>query len=239
MPLDLAVTVGSKELLELFARHRGVFYETHTNPQETALLYASLDADACLSTILLAEQLSVKRCFFKDGKVEYHAWGSPEWPGTPLNIQALAEVAAEHGCKKSLRVLMNNGFTIDGASAKMEAMFFRAVATGDTEFVELLLEAGVEVNAFTSSGSTALVMAVQQGFETLCSCLIRHGADVNASFVDGPAHVAAFNGRCAILQVLRAAGGDMAKKKPCGSDTARYGLQRKSGKSAEDVGIEL
>ena len=85
-----------------------------------------------------------------------------------------------------------------------------AVRRGDANAVRELLESGVEVDATTADGATALLWAVHTGQPELVALLLEAGADVDISnrYGVGPAALAAENGDAAILERLLLAGVD-------------------------------
>merc|ERR1712232_535560 len=172
-PLDAAIMSGSPKLVRLIfesgSRGRTILKgRVHANLQKRALEYASSDQDARLSALFEAEILKIGLQAKEESEV--HAWGSFEFPGTPLNHHEIAEVAAQMRSKKVLRRMIQNGFTLKDTSAKLEGHFFMAAATDDAEFCEVLLDIGVRIDAVTGAGATALGIAAGQGFTRVCGC---------------------------------------------------------------------
>jgi ankyrin repeat protein len=57
---------------------------------------------------------------------------------------------------------------------------------GYTELVDLLLQAGADVNvAPECGGGTALIYASINGYEEIVRLLLKAGADINAKFIGG------------------------------------------------------
>lgn len=106
---------------------------------------------------------------------------------------------------------------------------FQAVSTGDTEVVRLLLEAGADATAGTTSedgtGESVLHMAIGWWRNSMLPLLIRYGADVNAAGTNpaGQAalHIAAQDGNEDGLRELIRAGADVYARYPDG-DTALH-----------------
>ena len=65
-------------------------------------------------------------------------------------------------------------------AADLSEELFAAARKGDTEAVKVLLQKGVDVNAKTRYGATALHYACDRGHLDLVRLLIERGADVNA-----------------------------------------------------------
>jgi ankyrin repeat protein len=85
-----------------------------------------------------------------------------------------------------------------------------AAADGNMFKVEELLSAGVDVNAPTPDGATALMGAVYYGYPQTSRLLMERGADVNASTNGGVTalHYAAQQGRSDIARDLLQKGAD-------------------------------
>ena len=90
-----------------------------------------------------------------------------------------------------------------------------AAARGDTDTVETLLDAGVDVNAKDNEGWTALMWAAQSGHTATVHVLLDAGADANATRDNGATAllVAALEGNRATVQALLDAGADVNAKR--------------------------
>ena len=84
-----------------------------------------------------------------------------------------------------------------------DAEFIHLVELGKWKQALKLLEQGVDVNAKTAVGATALHLAAANGDIGLVGVLLRHGADPNGgSMLGTPLHVAATAGHMKVVQAL-------------------------------------
>ena len=96
-------------------------------------------------------------------------------------ITAMAYVV-ETGDEALLRALIDAGINQCSVSKKLDkgdTVLMKAARKGNSTFVDLLIDAGADVNDVNSSGSTALMLAATFGH---CACIItlmKAGADVN------------------------------------------------------------
>ncbi len=87
-----------------------------------------------------------------------------------------------------------------------------AAALGDLAAVEALLDIGVDVDAASEYGATALALAADKGHAKVVKALLDHGAAVGAtdSFYNSTAIAwAAYNGQVEVVSLLLAAGADV------------------------------
>jgi protein-serine/threonine kinase len=79
-----------------------------------------------------------------------------------------------------------------------------ATSVGKPDCIELLLDAGAELEACTHAGLTALHIASQRGHSSVVSLLLDWGAEACCEAKDGnlPIHLAAANGHADIVAVL-------------------------------------
>ena len=95
-----------------------------------------------------------------------------------------------------------------------DAWLHTAAKNGDEAAVQVLLNAGVNVNHadYFLRGSTPLYVAAQGGHVAVVEALLRAGADVNNAQVFGrltPLHAAVENNAAAVVRVLLDAGADL------------------------------
>lgn len=104
---------------------------------------------------------------------------------TPLML------AAENGCLEAVRLLVENGATVDAGKQEDERTpLLHAAEQGHADVVTYLLEKGADVKARTNQGDTPLILALRGAFfpkgpdgkpgETL-EVLLKHGAEVNVA----------------------------------------------------------
>ena len=84
----------------------------------------------------------------------------------------------------------------------------RAAARNRTKTVNALLDKGADIDARSNDGSTALILAAQQGATSSAKVLLARGADVNAKTNDGETAltIATSKGHKGIVQPLEDAG---------------------------------
>ena len=94
-----------------------------------------------------------------------------------------------------------------------------AARDGDLAGVQAELDKGVDVNALTKYGSSAMHAAAQYGHKDVVELLITKGANVNAKSEGGatPLHNATWNGHMEIVELLISKGADVNAKTPNGS----------------------
>lgn len=86
-----------------------------------------------------------------------------------------------------------------------------AAALGDLTAVEALLDAGVDADAASEYGATALALAADKGYAEVVKALLEHGAVVGATdsfYQSTPISWAAYNGHAQVVRLLLAAGAD-------------------------------
>lgn len=99
----------------------------------------------------------------------------------------------------------------------------KAITQGDMSLIQLLLEAGADVNARPNCGKPSLTCAVQQGNPTLVRMLLKKGANLEATAPAGPTalYEAVTRGESELVALLLS-GGANANAKPPGAEPALY-----------------
>lgn len=100
--------------------------------------------------------------------------------------------------------------------------------TGNVEILELLLEAGAEIDAGDSDNSTALGAAAMSGNDEIVALLIERGADVNIRDrkADCPLSFATYGRDSTVVQLLLDAGADLYFRNPNGETLLHVASQR-------------
>ncbi len=106
-----------------------------------------------------------------------------------------------------LPVLADDVNTGNGSPEK----FWKAAKAGDVETIQQALDVGVDVDAKTNYGATALAFAAERGHLNVVKILIEAGADVNNQdtfYGATPATWASFNGHTEVAEFLKEHGGE-------------------------------
>jgi len=136
-----------------------------------------------------------------------------KWGATPLCY------AIEKGNLDLMNILIANGVEVNtkypwGVTPLQFAAQF-AATTGRTDAVELLLEAGANINAKNDKGQTALHVAVDSADGDIVELLLSKGADINAKDDESgftALHHAAKSGNKDTAEMLIAKGADINAK---------------------------
>jgi len=136
-------------------------------------------------------------------------------PESPTNSRSIPLVlAAESGSIESVKLHIAAGTDLNINYGGSNALY-EAVLEGRNEIVELLIEAGANVNLKHGIyGDTPLYPAAIKGRKKICELLIAKGADVNAKRDNGrnPLHIAAFWGHTEVVKLLIAKGANINEK---------------------------
>ena len=159
------------------------------------------------------------------------------WIGNPEIIQILADAGAK----------ATDGITVvdkgqpsaadEWSYPNTAAGLYDAVADGDVQVVQNLVDAGVDVNAKAAGGESILTNAVILGFPEIVRVLVDAGADVNAidNFGGSVLYGAVgFEPDPAIVQMLVDSGADVNFKGPFGDSVL---VEARHGGNPEVIGI--
>jgi ankyrin repeat protein len=94
---------------------------------------------------------------------------------------------------------------IDGIGINKQALFFGACKQGNIELIEQLINAGVDINALDSKGTTGLLRAIRNNKNDVVEILINSGAIVDNFYFKE----ALLNGNSKIIKKLIEAGADV------------------------------
>lgn len=115
----------------------------------------------------------------------------------------------------------------DALPNNQDASLTIAAAKNDLNLVEMLIKAGANLNAQNRFGNTALMIALERGFDSIIQALLKARADVNIQNSAGTTAlmIAAKKGNAAFVDQLIAAG-------------ARNDLKDASGKTAYQIAVD-
>ncbi|EGG16687.1 ankyrin repeat-containing protein [Cavenderia fasciculata] len=210
---------GNQPILELLLEHVITCSNTIKNEIELLLLVQNNNSNSNNNNNNLQQKKLIKLEQLLD-KLKELLNGVNDKGYTPLHI------ASCNGYEDIVKLLIDNGSSIDSISDTMETPLYLACANQFESIVRALLlvfdnnEKRKEyINQFTTHGSTALHVAVLRRNESIVQLLLANGADVHAIKKDGstPLHVAATIDYHEIIPILLEFGSSLTSVNRFGS----------------------
>jgi hypothetical protein len=170
-------------------------------------------------------------------KVVEDFWTSTLKEAAPFAAPALILPSEPKDCRGH-HTTMNPGDPVEPSVEHSESagvpagptMLHRAVQTGNSKVVSLLLEHNADCNSKDNAGLTPLLCAVMGGYEDVIELLLSHGASIghldNAHW--SALHWAVFHNRHRILERLLCC---------CGGDTSLLNTRNKDGDTPLSVAV--
>jgi uncharacterized protein len=194
----LAVAASSEEhdtsILEVLLQQDGIDVNHHKSGGDTALMTAAYVGNVAVVKLLLQYGADARSINHKG--------------------ESAALYAVRSGHLHVLKLLTVRGADVTAATGSGCTLLMQSATSNQPHVAEYLISKGVPVTAVDRAGSTALHCAAgftSTGTETM-RVLLAHGADVNAANSCGtPLHVVASSGQLDRLEVLMAAGADVAR----------------------------
>lgn len=132
-----------------------------------------------------------------------YSWGNEPGQEPELEVDDSLAGSIVSGNAQKVKNAIDRGFDVNeryNFKGEIISPIVEAALRGNTEIVDLLLEAGANPNGALQNGETALAVAAQNGEYTIASKLLEAGADPNTVTPVGTAMAVAAN--IAIMQVL-------------------------------------
>jgi ankyrin repeat protein len=102
--------------------------------------------------------------------------------------------------------------------------FLKEIRAGNRDHAELFIKAGMDINSRDKDGSSALMIAAENGDLEMAQLLIKSGADVNSHNIDGYTALiyAAYKGNVQIAELLIKNNADVNVRDKDGWTALRY-----------------
>lgn len=113
-------------------------------------------------------------------------------------------IAAEKGLIGMMELLLTNGASVESRTdLSQPTALMRACEEGHEAAVQVLVEAGANIEASNGDGFTPLFIAVASANEGLVEYLLQHGADKTNRLADGTTMIDCAQGNDGLLSLLR------------------------------------
>ena len=189
-PLHVAVEYEAYDAVDILIQHNCDINATDLDSVKTAFLFAACSGKTDMVRMLANHGADVNM--------------ADEECNSPFYC------ACNHGHRDTVICMLNLG-GVDINQRGDRTPLIGSAISGQSEIVQMLLQAGCEVDLTDSSGCTALYHAVLKGDRVIVQLLMAAGANPNIGMKSGeyPVHVAALHGNTAILDALISAGCDV------------------------------
>jgi len=192
-PLLLATHTGGVEKVKLLLEH-GASLEEVTPDNENALFFCVSNDHVEVLSLLLSRGIDIQLLDDDKNSALMKASVSGATKCVQILLNAGVDPFIENYVQSSaideatnietVKILVEYGADVNRINGQGYSVLMNAVETQDYSFVKALLEFGVDPNA-SSTGETALFLAVRSDNKKIAAILMAHDANVNASDVDG------------------------------------------------------
>ncbi|KAF4341128.1 hypothetical protein FBEOM_4998 [Fusarium beomiforme] len=201
-PLVLAVAKNSSEMVQILIEFSADLNTLTSDGKPLPFLASWLGSTDALEVLIQHidvdkvwrnERLIHMACFsgwkgVVEKLIEKHA--NLNDPPKDLPKASPVALAVESGHNDILRMLLAAGAAVECPVKGMSTPLHIAVATHNLLGCKLLLDAGSQVNAEHTDGSTALSIAADLNDVEIVECLVSHGADPSKPEYETPLHIA-------------------------------------------------
>ncbi|CAI9102678.1 OLC1v1000980C1 [Oldenlandia corymbosa var. corymbosa] len=213
--LHFAAREGQTDMCKYLVEELKVDVNTKDDDDETPLLHAARQGHTVTAKYLLdcgadptiPSQLGATALHHSAGIGDTDLLECLISRGVDVNLQSDAGTpliwAAGHGQLDAVRLLLKHNANPNLGTEDDVTPLLSAVAAGSLPCLELLIQAGADVNV-TAGGATPLHIAADHGSPEMIECLLKAGADPNAGDEDGskPIQVAAARGNKKAVEIL-------------------------------------
>ena len=94
-------------------------------------------------------------------------------------------IAVQNGCNKVLKLLLDNGASLDSKTFQGQTALIHTIRRGKMEMVDILIENGADVNLACTNLDTPLHYAVKFDHKIMILMLLQNGASMTSKNQDG------------------------------------------------------